>query len=237
LTFGAIKGLLQMKYECLTVIFLLSISPRVIALDLKIGANLTHIEVSNCREQVGLSFGISREWHIWQTFFLEGEALFTSKRAILASKRINFYPGCIYTYDIHCSYGFIELPILLKFYVPLRDDLRLQVHAGPSLDFGVYDHSSKEERLDGYSVSPVEYDESKSYDYDYGEIYDPGLLWPYRMLNSPFGLNLGVGVNFSVYGFEIRYHRSNIGTARTFGSLIDLKENYYTIQCLLIAKF
>ena len=226
-----------MKSGYLVILVLLSISLRAAAIELKIGANLTHIKATNSKGQAGISFGVFREWRIWRQIFLDGEVLFTSKRAILENKRIHFYPGVINTYDIHCSYGFIELPILLKLYVPLKDDITLYIQGGPSLSLGLYDNSSKEKRLDVYSISPEEYDGSNFYDYDYGEIFDPGVIWPYILLNSPVGLNLGVGVNFSNYGFEVRYHRSNIGSAYTDGSLIKLEENYYTIQCLMIVLF
>lgn len=227
-----------MKKICLTMFILLPLSLQANPpLNIKIGGNFTHIDVANCSEQAGISLGIYREWHIWRSFFLDGEVMFTSKRAVIKNKRIHFYPGCIYTYDIHCSYGFIELPILLKFYVPTTGNIKFQFHAGPSISLGMIDNSSKEERSEGYSVSPMEYDESKSYQYDYGEIFDPGLLWPYKVFNSFLGLNFGVGINLSYYKFEIRYHRSTIWSAYTDSSLLELEENYYTIHFLLSVPF
>ena len=105
---------------------------------IKIGGNFSQILVNNSTGELGVSFGVAKEWFIANRFAIGGELLFSTRRSQLKNKRIHFYPGVISTHDIHCSFRYIELPILMKFYYPISNTLKIQLQAGPSFSFGIF---------------------------------------------------------------------------------------------------
>lgn len=203
----------------------------------KIGGNFSQILANDSRVDFGVSVGMSKEWFIANRFSIGGELLFSTKRSELKNKRILFYPGVIETYDIHCSFGYIELPILMKFYQPISNTLQIQLQAGPSFSIGIFNHSDAKHKPEGYAVNFGEYTNPDSLEYDYGEIFDPGPPWPATVFSSFLGLNLGFGLNWLDYTFEFRYYYSKLHDVYTGSFLLDLDENYHTFHLLLGIRF
>jgi hypothetical protein len=204
---------------------------------IKVGGNFSQILVNNSTGELGVSFGVAKEWFIANRFAIGGELLFSTRRSQLKNKRILFYPGVIATYDIHCSFGYIELPILMKFYYPISKTLKIQLQAGPSFSFGIFNNSDAKYKPEGYSVNFGEYTNQDSLEYDYGEIFDPGPLWPATVFSSFLGLNVGFGLNWLDYTLEFRYYYSKLHDVYTGSFLLDLDENYHTFHFLLGIRF
>jgi len=204
---------------------------------IKFGGNFSQILVNNSKGNLGVSFGIAKEWFISNRFTIGGELIFSTRRSQLKNKRILFYPGVISTHDIHCSFGYLELPILMKFYFPISNTLKIQLQAGPSFSFGIFNNSDAKYKPEGYSVNSGEYTNPDSLEYDYGEIFDPGPLWPSTVFSSFLGFNLGFGLNLLDYAFEFRYYYSKLHDVYTGSFLLDLDENYHTFHFLLGIRF
>jgi len=192
---------------------------------IKSGGNFSRILTSNSKGKLGISFGVGKEWRVPRRLTINGEIFLTSTGSLLKDKKIVFPPGAVGTYDIDCSYVFIEMPLLFKYHFYHSGEKILSLYLGPSISMGISDTSYR--RKKGNNLS-VEDEERENIRYDYTDM-DDTLPQLDMFFNSFFGLNSGLALELQHYTFEIRYHYSSIYTA----SDTKLEENYFTLHFLI----
>jgi hypothetical protein len=112
----------------------------------------------------------------------------------------------MYTFDIHCSVLFFEIPICLKVVIPINENFSLFVISGPSISSARKDLSSLRNKKK-YVGTREEYDVSyanikKYLDYNANEYFSNRLDKSLRL-----GFNWGVGFKYHQYTFESTYSK------------------------------
>lgn len=152
----------------------------------KIGLNFAHLDgndvliLSTATTRVGLVIGGFMVYDFAPLFAVQPEALYSMKGA----------SGTMQGVDFTYSFNYIEIPVLLKFKIPLAQDspVSADIHAGPDFAFNV---ASSFRTSGGFPTQTIDVsDETKSFEF-----------------NLAFGCGVGFGVGPRVLGLEFRYTR------------------------------
>ncbi len=155
--------------------------------------------VTNGETKSGFTIGIGHEWQILQNAVITGEIIYVTKSSTLNNKTIGLTPEYttdLYSHDIHCSIGFIEFPILIKYYMSVNKKIKLALYAGPSLSIGIRDNSEIKNRRFLCTVNSYYY-------FDNYWNTDSG-RYP-AISSSGFGMHFGTDVQWFHFMLECRY--------------------------------
>jgi hypothetical protein len=179
---------------------------------IKGGASLSSFRNEERKMGEGLVLGLWQEWRLAKRIALVGELLFVRKRTVLENKSVlpeyplwQFppYSDSVYYYNIDCSFDLVEIPLLVRYAVPLGRSFELQLIGGPSLALGFKDRSRLEFLYSvpapgggGAPLSRVQHE------YDYAHSGNDKGVMPTA---SGFNFNVGIGLKKSFASFECRY--------------------------------
>lgn len=186
-------------------------------------------DVEDSEPEPGFALGIGKEWAIYKKIAIEGQILYSAKKATLKNKKIIYYPGIIYLKDIQWKMGFIEIPVFVKYKFPFFKS-SLSINLGPSFLIAVKDNS-KIKRIETVCIKEFQENNKKCTNYDYHSIEDPGPIWAYTLGSSGIGLNFGTGIKWSNFTIEWCYYVAfhSIYTA----NLVELDETFHSLILLL----
>ena len=175
--------------------------------DLKFGAkvglnfaNLSGNDVpTGASTRTGLVIGGFMTWYFSPMFGLQPEALYSMKGTSGATQ------GVSYTFSVN----YIEIPVLLKFNIPLAPSspVSANLYAGPDFAFNVA--SSVETSSNGQTTTTDESNMTKGFDF-----------------NIMFGGGIGFNVGPTVLGVELRY---SLGTGTVANDGTDMKNGVFAI--------
>ena len=152
--------------------------------------------------ETGYLLGI--EWSLIYDFSICWEFMYTSRGGILEDKIIGgYYVRDAYLQDIQCQIRSFELPILLKYSIPVRDNMEIQLIMGSALSIGVRDKSTFENKEFLYEVTDGEDWRHLTYDYEYA--FEQSGPLPYVVDNSGMVFYTGVSFRWSFFIADIRY--------------------------------
>lgn len=165
------------------------------------GGNYSKFRRARNELEIGFSLGIGHEWKVFNNMNISSELHYSFLRADLIGVVITsgWDVDSGHLYNLNCSIGSLEIPLLVKYYYQLAKDIKLHILLGPSLSIGLLDSSEKDQVAD----EPIHI---ANMQYDYIHAEDPGEL--YILDSSGFRLNVGVGLVWSAFSFECRYSRA-----------------------------
>jgi hypothetical protein len=204
-----------MKKLLLSLIFFLHFSITLNAQSnfiLKSGINYSTFRNSDAYLKSGYTFGICKDWQIIKNVAIGSEINYTIRGGLFNDKPIlsDMYfspPYDVYSYDIHVAVGYLEIPVLVKYIFPVKNNIKVQLYAGLAVSLPLLDYSDTKNGkfLFYYDPDDPENDESIE-DIEYYWMQDSGF---YSKFNLDFVHNIGLGLNWSKLIFELRYSRAN----------------------------
>lgn len=127
---GALMGL------CLTVLLTLPVAAqRPIAAGVRAGVSLSSLygdDVDNANMRAHFNGGVFATYRFGELFAVQPEVLFSEKGGNVSGAMLAASGDATYTF------GYLEIPLLAKVYVPTAAALRPSVFAGPALDVKLY---------------------------------------------------------------------------------------------------
>ena len=201
---------------------------------LKAGLVSTNFYNINSKYKLGYIIGVYGDKYLTNNACLSWEVVFTSRGGIIQRVPViidwEYENLKLNVYDIHCSVGFLEIPILLKIAVPIQDKLSVILLSGPSISSARIDYSSlKNDKI--FSGTEEEYLEKlrkyNMYLY-YGELYSPNQLDKSLRL----GFNWGIGLKYKQFILESRYNTLYQELGR-LGNIYAIFQRTYSIQFIL----
>jgi len=176
----------------------------------------------------GKAFSINAEIK-YKQFALQTELNYLEKSDIIKNKPIKPITEFVYTWDIHCDISYLEIPLLLKYYIQIHKSINLFLSGGLYYSFPFSDNSSAKNRssdflfLIGVDAYPPP-DDFKGFEY----FVDND---PYGT-NDSFGYSLSLGLTWSLFLAEFRYGNSfnNIGSA---GFISPVKKRFHSYTFLI----
>ena len=152
----------------------------------------------------GKAFSINAEIK-YEQFALQTELNYLEKSDIIKNKPIKPISDVVYTWDIHCDISYLEIPLLLKYYIQIHKAINLFLSGGLYYSFPFSDNSGAKNRsndflfiLDDDFYPPP--DDFKGFDYFFD--YDPSGT------KGSYGYCYGLGFTWSKFMVEIRYNNS-----------------------------
>lgn len=168
----------------------------------KIGVNYSDFRGEDTDLELAATFGLSYEWSVKKNTTFVGEAIYTNRKGILKNRTIGSGTGYdlnVSYYDIYCSTGSIDFPLLIKYYLPISHKLKIQIIAGPSLSLCILDLSTKNRTR----IESLKGNERENYDFDFTINPEAGSF--YILDSSGFRINVGIGICYLFLSFEVLY--------------------------------
>ena len=169
---------------------------------LKGGLTLSYFtDADNSSPGLGLMLGLSRKFILKNNFSICGEVNFATRGAILENRSISPYTSeteYAYTWDIHGTIGYIDIPILVQHTSLLKNKTNLTFYIGPSFSIAILDFTKFEKRdfieiYDWNNPSKIEYDYAFQEESTFGNNF------------IGFSLDFGIDLSFTNYLIELRY--------------------------------
>ncbi len=197
--------------------------------EIKGGINYAYfVNVKNYSPKIGYTLGIARKINLYNNFSVSGEVDFVSKGAILKNRKISPYTEVdeqdAYSWDIHGSIGYLELPILIKYSFPIYKRYNLILFMGPSYSIPIIDFTKfkKREFLEVYDPKNPS---GMVYDYDFNQ--ESG----FGNNTSSFIFNFGFDISYLNYFFELKYVLDN-RVIYNFSNLSEIHAKLSTLQII-----
>jgi len=196
-------------------------------LSIKIGRNYPHFKNKAIGLRPGYLISVEKEWRfIKSTLFVSGITV-TNIKGTINNVTVGSETGSntsVRYENIYISVRYIDIPLLLKYYLQLQKDLKLSLIVGPSLSLVNSDKSTRklirEEDLD--------VDEWDNYPFDY-------VLWDGPTAfhtGGGFSFNVGAGFNWKWFTIEFIYSKNNYEIA--YAQHLALYEKLsYTLSLLI----
>jgi len=183
------------------------------------GGNYAKFQDGDGEGKTGLFIGIEKDWNIHKRLSFISGVNYVTKGVTLKNKivKYNSWDASVFVYDINCSIGFLDVPICIKYKIPIYKKFGLQIYWGPSLSVAAKDLSSTR-LIDEYLSQ-----ETKN-DLTIAELY-----W-WRWDNSGWALNYGFGFEWSHFVLECRYTKDKHQLKHTQG--INIRKEYETIAII-----
>ncbi len=169
----------------------------------KVGFNFANVSGNDAPPgagtRTGLVIGGFMTWNFAPMFGLQPELLYSMKGTSGATQ------GVSYTFSLN----YIEIPALLKFYIPLAPSspVSANLYAGPDFAFNVA--SSSETTFNGQTTTTDQSNITKGFDF-----------------NIMFGGGIGFNVGPTVLGIELRY---SLGTGTVANDGTDVKNGVFAV--------
>ena len=174
--------------------------------ELKGGFSYSNFEnLSNSSPNYGLILGISRKFNLKWNFFIRGEIDFAMRNATLNDRSIKpyerFNKSEVFLWNIHLKLGFVDIPILIQYLLPLKSEPNVIIFTGPSFSIPILDFSTIEKKKFYEEYDPNN-PNSTEYDFWFGDGERNSAFWSNDLkVIYNFGLNL----SYSKYIVEFRY--------------------------------
>lgn len=177
--------------------------------EIKTGWNLSNFLNVQTGTKIGVIFGINKEWEIQSNHSISAGFLYTTRGGTLKNKTFGNLPldhwiDQIYAYDIHCSIGFIDIPVVFHTYKTITTDTKIHLFAGPSLSIAIHDNSFISNKKIRYKRSDYQPEEWQNLSLN----YFTNLVHDSIYNSSGFTLNFGIGIKRSSYIMELNYSLS-----------------------------
>ena len=177
---------------------------------IKIGKNYTVFKNKDIDIEPGYTFGLYFERPFIKKTTISWEILCTNKKGNVKNAIVtdNVHPNdrvWVSYNDISCSVIFLEIPIFLKYYIPIKNVVKFDMYIGPSLSLGIVDKSSSK------LLEEKKFDWNERYRGPVDYILNDETLGPFYMtlFNSGLNVNIGAGFQWSSLHFEFRYSKSS----------------------------
>lgn len=168
------------------------------------GRNYSSFRTTASKYVTGYTIGVGTEWIFLNKLSVGLELLYTSRGGILRNKIVGGRDvRYVYLEDIHCSFRSIEVPLLLKYTIPIENNIRIKPICGLSMSIGWKDKSKRIIKEFLFEVTDPDDWDNIQYDYDYN--IDPSGPLPYIALSSGFAFNTGLSMEWSCFKLECRY--------------------------------
>lgn len=195
------------------------------------GFNMSGVPHAGCLWQPGVTFGFAQTWRLgcrWR-LGLEMQGFYAGSRLVDKKFRYSYMSTTINTGDLSLSSVFLELPLLLRYAMPIHSQLRMRIALGGSIALGVGDHTRYHFKNNLYRWEHGEWPEALPCPIDLTIIEDPGEL-PLigRKSQSPLAWQLGLGIESERYYLELRGRYGKMGLW-AYDELLD----HVTIHLLL----
>jgi hypothetical protein len=175
----------------------------------------------------GKAFSITAEIK-YKQFALQTELNYLKKSDIIKNKPIMPIGDIVYYWDIDCNISYLEIPVLLKYYIKIYKYIDLFLSGGFYYSYPFSDNSNVSNRSDfffqiGNDAYPPP-DDFKGFEY----FVDND---PYET-NDSFGYCFSSGLKWSLFMVEFRYGNSfnNIGSA---GFISPVKKRFHSYTFLI----
>ncbi len=189
-----------------------------------LGQNLSSFQDEASKSSFSSCIGVGYNLKTFQRTSLAVELFLTNKDAKLKNKHIQgAFESTRYNtvYDINCSVGSIDIPIILKYNIPFTKQLHFNVLSGLQYSQNITDGADMSMP---YSVGIR--DENEPHVYDYTLYPDRDKYYIFE--NRGFGLLLGFSMDVLVLTFQARYVHSLNYTFHTV-NYIEINEKMNTL--------
>lgn len=195
------------------------------------GFNMSGVPHAGCLWQPGATFGFAQTWRLggrWR-LGLEMQGFYAGSRLVDKKLIYSYMSTTINNGDLTLSSVFFELPLLLRYTLPIHSQLRMRIALGGSIALGVGDHTRYNYKNNLYRWDHGEWPETLPCPIDLTLIEDPGEL-PLigRKSQSPLAWQLGLGIESERYYLELRGRYGKMGLW-AYDELLD----HVTIHLLL----
>jgi hypothetical protein len=200
----------------------------------KSGMNFSTFRTVDSEKRTGFEIGIGREWKIYKNTYIGCELMYGTKGCILKDIIIGGgYVKYVFNRDLYCSARFIELPVLLKYNIPINKAFSCYFLLGPSLSIAVRDNSKILKQTFLFEVR--DQNEWDNLDYDYNFNIDKAGPLPYITDSSGYELNTGIGIIWSSLFLEVIYSYDfyDIETIISY----DIYERFHSLHILVGYRF
>jgi hypothetical protein len=151
------------------------------------------------------TLGFEREWSLGKRSAFCCGIGYTERRSDLHNKIIGGEGlDNICLWNFNCRFGYLDIPLLYKYYLTPRPSNRLYVLSGMTCCIGFIDYSEKEKVKFLFHN-----DEKPGYYYDYHYIYETGPLQ--ALDSSAINATVGMGMRFSRYSVEAKFDITILG--------------------------
>jgi len=153
------------------------------------GSNTTFSNYEAANRRLGYSLGIGRNYHLSNSVYLQGEAIFNERRFFLPLQRIRYNTGAtnqLWRSDVDFAVAYVDVAVMTKVRVLTFDKAGISLSLGPAMSVQVFEKTDYNirQRENVVSGSPVEY--------DFGYIDDePGPTSPFAGLVTAIELEAG----------------------------------------------
>jgi hypothetical protein len=197
---------------------------------IKFGGSTSNFIGLKSENKNNLTIGLSYEWFISQPISISAELFYNEKGGLLRNKKVgvNFWEFYVIQ-DINCSIKYIEVPVLLNYYFPIHNKIKLQIFGGFALALSVSDNTELKTKKEIF-MNELSENELNNLKLDYHWNFDPGPF--YELQSSTFDINLGIGVFYNRYFIQLKYSQNFNGQIETVYDIY-LKENVRTYSILL----
>jgi len=197
---------------------------------IKGGVNFSSFRTTESDQRTGFTLGIGHEWILFRNAAVGLGLLLSERGGVLRNKIVGGPPvRYVYLSDIHCAAMFLEIPLHIKYGVPVRKFGRMQWYAGPYVSMGVEDNTIRKRLRFLYEVRNQDDWQRLHYDYGYNE--DPDGPFPPIWDSSGFGLDVGLELRWQSLTLDVRYYLDlyDIETVQT----IYLYEKLHSFRVML----
>ncbi|MCL4708105.1 outer membrane beta-barrel protein [bacterium] len=167
---------------------------------IKLGGSYSSYRGQGGAPDWGFASGIGHEWKISKRTGLTVEVMYTAKKTVLKNRIVaSAITGYGSVIDIYSDIRYVEVPVMWKYYRPVRKTLLIELYVGPSLELAIKERT-RTKRLNNF------YDPQHKLKYDY-VFYEGDDPWPW-VARSGFNVNGGIAIGWSVFTLELRYSRA-----------------------------
>lgn len=182
------------------------------------------LDAENTKPKVGLAIGVRKDFQLHRKLALSTGANFASRGAVLENRAVRPYasqPTEAFYQDIHGMGGYIELPILIEYEIPITRKFNIKPTLGPAISIPAKDlsHFERREFLDIYvpqQSDPSEYDFSFEQESGFG------------VSHISIVLNFAIQLQYLRYILEIGYVRDSRETYH-FKNLSEVNNRMHSI--------
>lgn len=109
-----------------------------------IGPTISYfLDAENSSPKIGLAIGFKKDFNLYQKLGLSAGINFASRGAILENRTIAPYSGEpseeAFYWDIHGMIGYLEIPLIIQYAIPVTQKVKLTPLLGPVFSFRIKD--------------------------------------------------------------------------------------------------
>ena len=172
--------------------------------------------------------GISREWSLYGGLSIACEFNYVFRGGVIKNKPIGFWTEIdIYNHDIYASIGYIDIPLMLKYYLNVQQKTKFFFSFGPSYGHPLYDNSDLKQKEFLFRYVPLDRDDAEK-DFEYLYVQESS----FGQENNRSFINFGFGGQYKEYQVEFRYSRAR-GVFGFSGDVSKINKHSQTFMLML----